>query len=629
MVELMEKKIGWRLFTYACCLMVVMAFLSVGAYAGPKDPFEPALDWVLDERLPEPLLQGTSGTESEPFKLDVRAIPDTVAPGQGLTIEVTITMAPGLMLYADKTTVIPRPVQGLTFGNVKPISPILEKEYPYQGKIRIFKEKAVFDLPVSVASSVKRGPMKVGVTVNYLGCTETTCFLPQQKELEAVFTVDPKARTVAPEAPGPAILVEPVSDPGQNPFWKMADKFGLLGVLAAAFIWGFLASLTPCVYPMIPVTVSVIGVASGGSVSRGFILSVIYVLGMSLTYAVLGTIAAWSGGLFGAYANHPVVRIIVAGVFVILALSMFDIFYIQTPSIISSKLSGPGGAGILGVFLTGLAAGAVVGPCVGPLLVALLIYIAEIGSKLQGFLIMWNFALGMGMLFLVIGTFSSAAASLPKAGPWMEKLKRLFGVIMLAVALYYVKPLLQEKVFILSAGAFLIGLGVFAGAFDALTSSSPYREKLWKTLGILCLTLGIAYVARFALNDHMSLTPAPPPKAGIAWISDEVAALAQAREQKKPMMIDFTADWCAACAKLKSETFRHSDVINASKKFVCLKVDCTDTTDPRIKALQGRYHVVGLPTIIFVNSLGHPLPDQSITEFVGPRVFLKHMAQVR
>ncbi len=576
-----------------------------------------------------------SKTEPSPFQFKIQAVPDTVSPGQSLTVHISFGIAPRHQIYAKATSVTPVLSPGMVFGELKALTPTLEKNDPYLGTIRVYKEKAEFELPVSTDRSVEPGAKTLSVEVGYTGCTEEVCFLPEKKTLEVTFTVIPGNGISADPSPASSISDKPAEKTGNNasletnPFRKTAERFGLIGVMAAAFLWGILASLTPCVYPMIPITVSVIGANTAGSVFRGFMLSVFYVLGMSLTYSILGTVAALSGGLFGEYANHPAVRIIVAGVFVILALSMFDFFYIQMPSAISSRLGGRKGTGPVGIFLTGAAAGMVVGPCVGPMLVGLLIYIAAVGSKIQGFLILWSFALGLGMLFLVIGTFSGAAASLPRAGIWMEKIKHFFGVLMLGAALYYVEPLIPETIFALILGAFFIGIGVFIGGLDPLNAESKSWDRLWKAAGIVFLVLGIGYAARFTLNDRMQVPSNTAAVRGIVWLNDEAAGLSRAAAQNQPVLIDFTAEWCAACKKLERETFIAPEVIKMSENFVCIRIDCTDAAEPEVRQLQKKYGVKGLPTLVFADFHGRVLPKQSVTEFVKPEKLLELMRQAR
>ena len=617
------------LFRLSYCLLAL--FLLLSPAQAQVDPFKPQTDFAIDTGPPgDPLNASPAKPRGNPFKISLQAIPDKVSPGQSFIIQTRFDIAPGHQLYAKETSLSAPQADSFTFEAFRSLTPASEKNDPYLGKVLIYKKAAILELPVTVADDAGLGPKTLSLKVRYLGCTETTCFLPETKEMAVSFAVVSEAEAgdslLQTESP---VSASPIPEP-RNALQKAADRFGLLGVLVAAFIWGFLASLTPCVYPMIPVTISVIGAGSHGSTSRGFVLSLFYVLGMSLTYAIFGTIAAWSGSMFGEYANHPAVRITVASVFVILGLSMFDLFYLQVPSAISSKLGGRKGSGIIGVFLTGAAAGAVVGPCVGPMLVALLVYIAAIGSKLQGFFIMWHFALGMGMLFLAIGTFSGAAASLPKAGGWMEKLKRFFGVLMLAIALFYVEPLIPERIFVLLIGALLIGVGIFVKALDPLTSESTERDRFWKAIGILVLAVGIGYAAKFTLMSGIEREPIPSrQETGISWMSDEASALLQAKTLDKPVMLDFSAEWCAACKKLERETFTDPGIIELSKSFVCARIDATNASAPGIRQLQKKYQVVGLPTIIFMTPDAQVLQDSTITQFVGPDTLLRQMRQAK
>ncbi len=590
--------------------------------------------------------------ESEPFRIGAEAIPPSLSPGESGEIAVRFTIAPGHYLYAHQVGVTPKPSPDLSFGELeKPRG--TRKEDPYLGTVFTYQGRVTLRLPVEVEPGADPGRRTVPLAVSFQGCTEKVCFMPEERTVKTALAVPAEAGSREPDPFRPLTDTEPLvpaeelggtsetptprpaSGPGETrgPIRRMAERFGLLGVLVGAFFWGFLASLTPCVYPMIPVTVSVVGAGSGGRVSRGLFLSILYVLGMSLTYAAFGVAAAWTGGLFGAYAGHPVVRILVAGLFLILALGMFDVVHIQMPRSVSARLGGAKGAGAVGVFLTGMASGAVVGPCVGPMLVGLLVYIAALGSHWQGFLIMWSFSLGMGMLFLVIGTFSGAVSALPRSGGWMVRLKHGFGWVMLALALYYIAPLLHQRVLFLLLGAFLMGTGVFLGALDPLRAEADRWRRLARTAGLVVLVLGGGYVARVALEPMhppagtsvVGPDGGVPSAAAIRWLQDEPAALAQARAQRRPVMVDFRADWCSACRRMEKETFPDPAVVRASRAFVNLKIDGTDPTDPQVRRLQKKYGVVGLPTILFLDAGGRVIPDHRITEFVPPRILLERM----
>ena len=587
-----------------------------------------------------------------PFAVAVAVEPAEIPAGGAGVVRVRIDMADGFKIYADDTSVRPQPTPGIVFGTTEYPASVVKAE-PDGNPARFFEGEAVLSLPFRIDARRETGPLSLPLEVAYRGCSETTCFFPVEKTVAVALNV----MSAGTEAPAPAlpdgteagtdrapaepatgiVPERPADSPSagideENPFRRTARRFGLPGAMIAAFLWGFLASLTPCVYPMIPITVGVIGAANSGDMLRGFGLSLFYVLGMSLTYAAFGVAAAWSGGLFGAYAGHPAVRIAVAGVFVVLALSLFDLFYLQMPAAVSTRLAGfrkSGGAA--GVFLAGAVSGAVVGPCVGPMLAGLLIYIAGIGDRIQGFLLMWSFALGMGLLFLAIGTFSGAAALLPRSGTWMVRLKGLFGLLMLGAALYYVAPLLPHSVDLLLLGALLIGTGVYAGALDRTDAETGRWDRLWKTAGVLALVLGVVYAARFAMGDTpmRGTAVSATESGGILWLDDHAAGLALARETGRPVMIDFTAEWCALCRQLETRTFPDPDVVRMARNFVAIRIDATDASAPRVRDLQRRYGVVGLPTLIFLAPTGDPLSGETLTEFVPPAGLLARMARVR
>ncbi len=564
-----------------------------------------------------------------PFRIKAFAYPDKTGLKSKGKIKVVFNIAPGYKIYEEATSITPENIPGIKFYPL--IKPSAVKKKDITGKTeRFFTGKAVFELPFETDQKKEPGSVEIPIIVKYRGCSQTNCFFPETKKIKVNLDIVPGLPPSVTKKPG-NLKSKSVPVSKETPLGRAAARFGLMGVMIMAFMWGFLASLTPCIYPLIPITVSVIGAGNSKNILNGFILSLFYVLGMSLTYAAFGVAAAWSGGLFGQFTDLPAVQIIVSGVFFILALSMFDVFTIQMPSWLASKIGSGTGKGFVGVFITGAAAGMVVGPCVGPLLVGLLLYIATLGSKIQGFFIMWSFAMGMGMLFLVIGTFSGAASSLPRSGEWMVKIKHFFGILMLGFSLYYVKPLLGHNIFLLCLGGLLIGVGIYTGALDPIKDDTKPSAKLWKSIGILCLTLGIAYAARFAVGERLlpQMAQKNVESSGINWYLDEDRALAIAGKEGKPIMMDFTADWCSSCRRLDAKTFSDPEIIRMADNFIAVKVDNSDTKDIKAARLRKKYGIIGLPSVIFLDPEGNIIKEHTITEFIGPALFLKKMRAVK
>ncbi len=626
-----------------------------------------------------PLAASAASETRFDFIIDVK--PSVVSPGESFAVSVKCRIPKDHYLFADDLLIEPESVPGVAFEDVQR-PPGQRKDDPYLGVIHIYSEDAEFSITGNAAPSASAGNRTIIVNLKFRGCAKGVCFLPEEKKLSvslvvngsgigSAAAVDPFEPISIPDNGAPVFDQESVPvfddetgleseetapvffDPAEtqaagkndaapapssgdarpdkeNKFSGLAERFGIIGVLAAAFLWGVLASLTPCVYPMIPITIGVIGARSEGSIRKGFILSLVYVLGLSLTYAMFGLIASLSGGLFGEQANHPAVRIIVGVVFVALGLSMFDLFQLQLPSSLQTRLGKYSGSGMIGVFLTGAVGGCIVGPCVGPLLVGLLVYVATLGSKLYGFLIMWTFALGLGMLFLLIGTFSGMASALPKAGTWMETVKRFFGIVFFGIAVYYAGPLLDIQTSLLLTGAVLIALGLFFYTLGKGDEEYPGIRLLWKTAAVVLLTIGICYVGRFAVEDRTRLfsRSGDVSDPGISWLYNESSALETAKNLEKPVMIDFRADWCTDCKKLEAETFPSPAVTRESRRFVNVKIDLTNASSPESARLKKKYDIKGLPTILFLDRSGKLIPDTAVTGFLKPEEMAEHMRRI-
>jgi thiol:disulfide interchange protein DsbD len=410
------------------------------------------------------------------------------------------------------------------------------------------------------------------------------------------------------------------------------SDLGLAGLLArgswlavaAAFGGGVLTSLTPCVYPLIPITVSIFGARSSASRTQAMALSGLYVLGIAVMYSALGVGAALTGKAFGSVMQNPLVIGGIAVIFAAMAASMFGAFELRLPAGLQARLSAVGGAGYMGALGMGLVAGVIAAPCTGPVLAAALAYVAAKGSVAFGMGIMFVYALGMGVLFFLIGAFS---VSLPKSGPWMETVKGVFGVALLAAAGIFlrdafpaVKPLFSAArgAALLAAGA--AGLGILLGAVQA-SFSGPGRERLLKAAGIALTVGGIVYASGSA-SARSDATAADFP-----WIrQDEGGALVLARAEGRPVIIDFWADWCAACKELDREAWSDPRVRQEAKRFVTLKMDGSQESDVFQRAFD-KYGVVGMPTVIFIDSRGREVPQRVLGAISGEEM-VKYLRSV-
>jgi thiol:disulfide interchange protein DsbD len=395
---------------------------------------------------------------------------------------------------------------------------------------------------------------------------------------------------------GPALLV-PATAHAAGAFSDAASR-GTLSAFVFAFTAGFLTSLTPCVYPMIPITISVFGGRGGVSRGRAVLLATIYVAGIAVMFGTLGTTFALLGKAFGTFLANPWVVVPLALFFFAMAASMFGAFDLTLPAGLQQRLSQVGGRGFLGAFLMGLVGGLIAAPCTGPPLAGILAYVATTRDALQGFLLLATYAVGIGVPFWAIAGFS---LHLPKSGPWMDGIKSVFGIALGVAGLYYLRvvfpPLAQltgrSTIFIVVALG-LVLLGLLLGAVH-LSFHGTLATRLRKALGIVLVVTGLLASINFMLTPKLSLT----------WLSSETAALAQAREQGKPVVMDFTADWCLPCREFDVRVFAHPEVAAVLQDFVLVKIDVTrEDEDDRLPAIKQRYGVDTLPAVRLLDPSG-------------------------
>ncbi|MFO0583191.1 MAG: cytochrome c biogenesis protein CcdA [Anaeromyxobacter sp.] len=400
---------------------------------------------------------------------------------------------------------------------------------------------------------------------------------------------------------------------------------GSVLAFAVAFAGGVLTSLTPCVYPLIPITVSIFGARKASGRGEAMALSGLYVLGIAAMYSALGVGAALTGAAFGSVMSNPWVIGFVAVVLAAMAASMFGAFELQLPGAWQARLNTVGGAGYLGAFAMGLVSGIIAAPCTGPVLAAALTFVAAKGSVAFGLGIMFTYALGMGLLFFLIGAFS---VSLPKSGPWMDTVKSFFGVALLAAAGVFLKDAFPavKALFSAARGAALVAAGAAAAGvlLGALQGSfhAAWGARLAKGLGVALLVGGIVYgVGAAGARDRARMA------ASFAWLHSEEEALAKARAEGRPVIVDFWADWCTACKELDKIAWSHPAVREEAARFVAVKLDGSEET-PAFQAAYEKYGIVGMPTVIFIDSSGKEHPERVMTA-IGPDEMVKKLRAIQ
>lgn len=524
------------------------------------------------------------------------------------------------------------------------------------GNVEIYKGHVAVRLPVQRRAGAAAEP--ADLTVVLQGCAEAgLCYPPQTRDyklrLGALTGAPAESTSVLPvanavPAPGavPLATVE-LADRAVPPPAGAGDETGRIAqALQQSSLWAnlfffFLAglglSLTPCVFPMIPILSGIIA-GQGNQVSRGrgLALSAAYVLGMALTYSAAGVAAGLSGTLISSALQNPWVLGGFAAVFVALAMSMFGFYNLQLPSALQSKLSDgaghlQGGRG-LGVFMMGALSALIVGPCVAAPLAGALLYIGQTGNAALGGAALFAMALGMGVPLLLVGM--SAGALLPRAGMWMEGVKKFFGVLLLATAVWLVSPVIPAAVQMVAWALLLIVPAIYLHALDPLPANAHGWHRFWKGCGVAMLVVGSAVLLGVLSGSRDPMQPLAG-LSGRALAQDDtkmayehvrsVAELdAKLADPGRPVMLDIYAEWCTSCKEMERFTFSDAAVRAKLAGLKLLKVDVTGNTEAD-KAILARFGLFGPPGVIFLDPSGQEIAGKRLVGFQDAASFLKNL----
>jgi thiol:disulfide interchange protein DsbD len=568
----------------------------------------------------------------EAFKASMRA-------ADAATVIAEFVPAKGYYLYRDKFEFSVVAPAGATVAQVT-IPPGKLKEDPLFGKVEVFTE------PVAVTVALA-GAGAEGVTLKavYQGCNEPigVCYPPIDKTFEVSL-----AGLAAGAAPPAAAAAAAQSEDERIAGLLRGGSFWLIVLSFLGF--GLLLAFTPCVLPMIPILSGIIaGQGQKLTKMRGFTLSSAYVLGMAITYAIAGMAAGMSGAMLQAALQNPWVLGTFAFIFVLLSLSMFGYYELQLPTALQSRLAEAsnkvGGGTYAGVFTMGVLSAVIVGPCVAAPLAGALLYINQTRDMLLGGAALFAMAIGMGLPLLAVG--ASAGALLPRAGAWMEAVKRFFGVLLLAVAIYIISPVIPAVVHMLLWAALLIVSAIYLHAIDPLPAGASGYRKLWKGVGVISLLVGVSLLVGALSGSRDVLQPLAglrlagggAPGAGTAVAApagglqfEKVASLAELESRVRGaagryVMLDFYADWCVSCKEMERFTFSDGRVQTRLADALLLKADVTLNT-AEDKALLKRFNLFGPPGILFFDPQGREVPGVKVVGFQDAERFLATLDQV-
>jgi thiol:disulfide interchange protein DsbD len=554
----------------------------------------------------------------EAFRFSARAI-------DAKTIEARWQITDGYYMYRDKFKFV---LDGGTVGTPKLPAGKLKDDEIF-GKVETYRKEVKILLPVEAA-----GPVTLKAVSQ--GCWDGGICYPPLNQQTALDLAGVPSTTAASPASDNASSPAPADESSRIAGLFKGDNLAL--VLASFFGFGLLLSLTPCVFPMIPILSGII-VNHGHAVShlRAFVLSLAYVLGMAVTYAAVGVAAGLSGTLLSAALQNAWVLGGFALVFVVLSLSMFGFYELQLPAALQSKVSDTAnrqGGSLPAIALMGALSALIVGPCVAAPLAGALLYIAQTGNAVLGGSALFVMALGMGAPLLLVGAFSRSL--LPKSGPWMEGVKKFFGVIMLATALWLVSPVIPLWLQMLGWALLMVVPAIYLHALDPLPPHAHGWQRLGKGLGVMLLLGGAAMLMGvlggakdplqplgFLRGASAAVSPAPTFQK-VATVADLDARLKSAG---KPVMLDFYADWCVSCKEMERFTFADPQVAARMQQIVLLKADVTANSDAD-KELLKRFGLFGPPGIIFFDAQGKEIADLRVVGFQPAQQFLPTLERV-
>lgn len=506
------------------------------------------------------------------------------------------------------------------------------------GLVEVYHHDVVMPLTLQRPAAAQ----ELTIKAYFQGCSETfgICYPPSVQQVSLSLPIASESTNTQTSPKTNTSIQTPIAE--QDRIAQKLAEDNLLQIFIGFLGLGLLLAFTPCVFPMIPILSSII-VGEGENITtrRAFTLSLVYVMAMSVTYTAAGILTGLLGENLQAMFQNPWVIVSFSSLFVLLSLSMFGLYELQLPHAVQQRLHQISHkqqrGSLIGVGIMGLLSGLIVGPCLAPPLAGALIFLGQHADPFLGGLALFALSIGMGIPLLIIGT--SAGKLLPRAGDWMNVIKAIFGILLLALAIWMLERILPGWMILFLWGSLLLVTAVYMGALNNLSIDAGGRDKLFKGLGLIMMLYGALLIVGSASGSHNIWQPlqaitlankqVSSPQTGLQFTRVDNLQQLEARlaTTQQPVMLDFYADWCTDCKTMEQTTFRDPEVVAAMQNYTLLKLDMTDNTDAHQQMLKS-LQVFGPPTMLFYNQQGKELRQQRLVGHIKPQQMLTHLSQL-